>query len=295
MPFRTDLAIEAAQSHMGKLPPGVVQKEYATGQLTINTVEISSAEGARLVGKPAGSYTTITSPPLHSSAVLDEEEIDAIASRIRDMLPREGLVLVVGLGNNDITPDAIGPRCIHQILATRHISKELSEQSGLGVLRPAAAIAPGVLGQTGIETSEIIRSIVDDIHPAAVIVVDALAARSASRLGNTIQISSTGISPGSGVMNRRKELSQDTLGVPVVSIGVPTVVDANTLASDLLDCNEEDEEKCRELFEPRGEALMITPREIDLLISHACKTLALAINKALHPQMTMEDIGFLTS
>jgi spore protease len=155
-----------------------------------------------------------------------------------------------------------------------------------------------VLGQTGIETSEIIRSIVDDIAPSAVVVIDALAARSASRLGTTIQIASSGISPGSGVMNRRKELSFETLGIPVISIGIPTVVDASTLVSDIMESSEgaaDTTEIRKTLFEPNGRPMMITPREIDLLISHACKVLAMSINKALHPDMSFDEIGYLTS
>lgn len=295
MPFRTDLAMEGAEPHRGSLPAGVSVDEYEFGSLTIHSVKITGKEGAEAIGKPVGEYTTITTPPFYGSVEVEEEEISAIAREIAAMLPKQGLILVVGLGNNDITPDAVGPRTAHQILATRHISGELAEKSGIGALRPAAAIAPGVLGQTGIETSEIIRSIVRDIRPSAVVVVDALAARSASRLGNTIQIANSGISPGSGVMNSRKELSERTLGVPVVSIGIPTVVDAATLAGDLLEGGEDDLEKRRQLFEPRGQSMMITPREIDVLIGHACRTLALAINKAFQPGMTLEEIGYLVS
>ena len=295
MPYRTDLAIEAAEPHLKKLPGGVSQKERRLGNLKIECVEINEPSGAEMLGKPMGTYVTVSAPPLYSAVNIEEEEIEAIAGEIAAMLPQEGLVLVVGLGNNDITPDAIGPRAAHQVLATRHISGDAAASSGFGSLRAAAVLAPGVLGQTGIETSEIIRSVVDDIKPGAVIVIDALAARSAARLGNTIQIASSGISPGSGVMNRRKELSRETLGIPVVSIGVPTVVDAATLAGDLMDTSEEDVEKRREMFEPQGRTMMITPREIDVLVGHASKVLALAINKALHPQMTLEEITYLAS
>lgn len=295
MGFRTDLALEAVKPHDGDLPPGIEQTERQEGNLKIHRVEISDEKAARLVGKPAGDYVTVTVPAFSGAAELSEEEICAIAKEISDMLPPDGLTLVVGLGNNDITPDAIGPRTARQILATRHISGDLARQNGLPGLRPTAAIAPGVLGQTGMETAEIIRSLVKDLKPSAVIVIDALAARSASRLGNTIQIANSGISPGSGVMNSRKELSRESLGVPVISIGIPTVVDATTLASDLLDSAEEDIEKRRGLFEPEGAAMMITPREIDVLIGHACKTLSLAVNKALQPDMTLEEIGYLVS
>lgn len=293
MPYRTDLAVEGTQAS-GELP-GVEQDEERFGKLMIHTVRITDPQTARIIEKPVGEYITVTTPHFYSSHEFTEEEIDLLARRIRSMLPPEGLVLVVGLGNKDITPDAVGPRTAEQILATRHLSDSLQEESGLPGLRAVAAIAPGVLGQTGIETSEIIRSVVADIRPAAVVAVDALAARSTSRLGNTVQIANTGISPGSGVMNRRKELSEHTLGVPVISIGIPTVVDAVTLAGDLLRCGDGEMEERRELFEPDGQAMMITPREIDVLIGHACKTLSLSINKALQPDMSLEEIGYLVS
>lgn len=295
MSFRTDLALEAAQPHEKNLPGGVKHVRRNAGNLAIDAVSITDEEGARMIGKPVGEYITITTPPFSGALEVSEEEIEIIASEIRAMLPEDGLVLVVGLGNNDITPDAVGPRTARRILATRHISGELAAQNGFANLRAAAAIAPGVLGQTGIETAEIIRSLVQDLRPSAVIVIDALAARSASRLGNTVQIANNGISPGSGVMNARKELSRESIGVPVISIGIPTVVDATTLASDLLDSAEEDMEKRRGLFEPEGNAMMITPREIDVLIGHACSTLSLAVNKALQPGMTLEEIGYLVS
>lgn len=294
MPFRTDLAAESCMQYADSLPSGVVQEESVFGNLHIHNVRITDETGARLIGKPQGEYVTVTVPPFSGAVEVTEEEIGRIAGEISRMLPEEGLVLVVGLGNNDITPDAVGPRTVHQVLATRHIGGELARQSGLDKLRPAAAIAPGVLGQTGIETAEIVHSIVRDIRPAAVVVIDALAARSAARLGNTIQIADTGISPGSGVFNSRKELSRQSLGVPVISIGIPTVVDAATLASDLLDSGGDVEHR-RQMFEPQGQAMMITPREIDTLIGHACRTLSLAVNKAVQPHMTLEELGYLVS
>ena len=293
MSCRTDLAAESAALITERLP-GLLEREETIGQLRFHTVSITDQESARAVGKPMGEYITITTPPFHSGMEITEEELCEIAGRIAGMLPQSGLVLVAGLGNNDITPDAIGPRTTHRILATRHISGELGSQAGLENLRAVAALAPGVLGQTGIETSEIIGSITRDIKPAAVVVIDALAAKSTKRLGATIQVANTGISPGSGVMNSRKELSRQTLGVPVVSIGVPTVVDASTLAGDLLP-EQEEAHGLRELFEPQGRQMMITPREIDNLVSHACHILSLALNKALQPALTLEEIGHLVS
>lgn len=293
MAFRTDLALEAAEQYTDRLPRGVEQSERNENGIVVSTVRILDNEAAELVGKPAGDYVTVCVPEFSGAQELSEEQVEVIANEIRAMLPKDGLVLVVGLGNNDITPDAIGPRTVRQVLATRHISGDFAAQNGLPNLRAAAAIAPGVLGQTGIETAEIIRSLVKDLNPAAIIVIDALAARSASRLGNTVQIANSGISPGSGVMNARKELSKENLGVPVVSIGIPTVVDAATLVSDLLENAKVGFEECRSLFEPDGTCMMITPREIDVLIGRACKTLSLAVNKALQPDMTFEEIGYL--
>lgn len=291
--FRTDLAAESAAMITEELA-GLAQEKENFGSLEILTVRITDENSARAVGKPQGEYITVNTPPFHSSIEVNEQEVCQIAERIAGVLPTDGMVLVIGLGNNDITPDAIGPRTVHGILATRHISGEMKKQAGLEMLRPVAALAPGVLGQTGIESSEIVAAIVRDISPSAVVVIDALAAKSTSRLGCTIQIANSGISPGSGVMNSRKELSKATLGVPVVSVGIPTVVDASTLAGDLLPDMEESEQ-LRELFEPRGSSMMITPREIDTLISHACHTLSLAVNKALQSDMTLEEIGYLVS
>lgn len=288
MPYRTDLAAEAEILTGQQLPAGIRQETMEAGSLRIHRVGVEAGEAERIIGKPAGEYITVTTPPFSGAAEVTEEEIAAIGRELASLLPEEGLVLVVGLGNNDITPDAIGPRTIRQVLATRHIGAELAGQSGLEGLRPAAALAPGVLGQTGMETSEVIAAVVKEVKPAAVVVVDALAARSASRLGCTIQLASSGISPGSGVMNARKELSEATLGVPVVSVGVPTVVDASTLLFDLMG----EDAAARE---PSGMPMMVTPREIDVLIGHACKTLSLAINKALQPSMTLEELGYLVS
>ena len=177
-----------------------------------------------------------------------EERIQTAAKEIRSLLPEKGLVLVAGLGNSDITPDDLGPRTANMILATRHISEELARAVGLIGLRPVAVLAPGVLGQTGIETGELLYSIVQRLSPAALIVVDALASRRLDRLGCTLQISDTGISPGSGVGNARPHISRETMGVPVISMGVPTVVDAATLAADLLHCEDDAEQeqvRCR--------------------------------------------------
>ncbi len=298
MGFRTDLALEAAEalSDDERLRlegfGGAARQATKAGRLRIHRVTVPDGIVAKTLGKAPGEYITVTAPAFSGAEELSDGELCAIAREIALLLPARGLVLVVGLGNNDITPDAVGPRTVRQVLATRHISGEYAQKSGFDSLRPTAAIAPGVLGQTGMETAEVIRSLAGTLKPAAVVAVDALAARSAARLGNTIQISNGGISPGSGVMNSRAEISEPTLGVPVVSIGVPTVVDASTLAADLLKCAEPEDDK-RGLFEPEGAAMMITPREIDVLVGRAAKTLSLCINKALQPDLTLEELTYL--
>lgn len=294
--YRTDLAIELAEevqqeSQQQKMPEGLASHSHRVNSIEITTVEIQTDDMARRLQKPKGRYVTVETRPLWQSAMNLEEEICATAESLRELLPDRGSVLVVGLGNAGITPDALGPKVIEMILATRHLSNELKESIGLGHLRKVSAIAPGVMGQTGIETGEIVSALVNYIHPTAVIAVDALAARGMERLGKTIQISDTGISPGSGVLNARKELCTKTLGIPVISLGVPTVVDATTLAFDLLEDGKIQKE--RTLFHPSGEQMMITPREIDLLIGHGAKFVSLAINKALQPELSLEDITYL--
>lgn len=294
--YRTDLAIELAEevqqeSQQQKMPEGLASHSHKVNSIEITTVEIQTDDMARRLQKPKGRYVTVETRPLWQSAMNLEEEICATAESLRELLPDRGSVLVVGLGNAGITPDALGPKVIEMILATRHLSNELKESIGLGHLRKVSAIAPGVMGQTGIETGEIVSALVNYIHPTAVIAVDAQAARGMERLGKTIQISDTGISPGSGVLNARKELCTKTLGIPVISLGVPTVVDATTLAYDLLEDGKIQKE--RTLFHPSGEQMMITPREIDLLIGHGAKFVSLAINKALQPELSLEDITYL--
>ena len=208
------------------------------------------------------------------------------------LLPQEGTVLVAGLGNESITPDALGPKCLSLLLSTRHIKKELAKSLGLVPLRPVAGIVPGVLGKTGIETAEIIEAVAKKIEPCALIVVDALASRKLSRLGTTVQLTDTGISPGSGVGNTRTEISAKTLGIPVVAIGVPTVVDGATLAFDLLESAGADAQSAIKRLSDSGNErfMMVTPKEIDLVIERAAQLIAMGINSAMQREMALEDI-----
>lgn len=293
MNFRTDLAVELTTGIASNLS-GIKQTKTYHGNITIHSIEVLNDEASKLLAKPKGNYITIDVAPFGESIVTNHDEISAISQSLKNLLPKQGLILIIGLGNKKITPDGIGPLTVEQILATRHISSELAKASGLDNLRCVAAIAPGVLGQTGIESSEIAHAIAKNINPAGIIVVDAFACNSIDRLGCTIQISDTGISPGSGVANHRKELSHATIGVPVISIGIPTVIDGLTLASDLYKNNKNNGET-EDLFDHKGSSMMVTPREIDLVVERGARVISLAINQALQSDMSIEDIVYLVS
>lgn len=300
--IRTDLALEAHETaaRSGKLD-GVTNEEYTKNGIKVTRVHVLDERGEKAIGKPVGTYVTIETGKLDDvGGESYYESAETVAEEIGSMLKPvgDGLVLVAGLGNAEMTPDALGPRCVSSVLVTRHIAGELSSIKGFENMRPVAAIAPGVLGQTGVETGEIIKALVDRIHPVAVIAIDALASRRAARLGNTVQISDTGIAPGSGVGNTRFSVGSKTLGVPVISIGVPTVVDAATLAIDVLEeagiaTPPQEEEKIRASIEPGGVSLFVTPRMIDLIVEHAASLTSLAINRALHPGVSVEDLSKL--
>lgn len=286
--LRTDLVVEQAQQFEDRLPQGVSVEEYTRNGVGLTRVTISSEQGARALGRAQGQYITIDLPAVDSSVSPADDATHLLANELASMLPSLGPVLVVGLGNSDITPDALGPLAARQIFATRHIPEQVAKQTGLTGLRSVSALAPGVLGQTGIETSEIIRSMVRDLQPSAVLVIDALAARSLDRLGRTIQLADQGIAPGAGVLNSRKELSKKTLGVPVISIGIPTVVDGATMVSDLMDPTPEN-------VPERARTVMVTPRDIDAVIARGARHLSLAINSALQPRLSIEEISYLVS
>ena len=261
MNFRTDLAVEAAVNcHLN--PADVEQSSRQEGTLTLHRIRILTPQGAAAVGKPKGRYITATLPSLTDNERDLTAHATAIGQELAGMIPPEGTVLVVGLGNRTVTPDALGPATAALVLATRHIGGEFARTAGLTDLRPTAVIAPGVLGQTGTESSEAVRGVCREIHPTAVIVVDALAAGSAQRLGRTVQICDCGIAPGSGVGNDRRPLNREVLGVPVIGMGVPTVMDA------VLDGDD---------------PMFITPREVDVMIARAARLLAMSIHVALQP------------
>jgi len=285
MQYRTDLALEEKEQR-GSCR-GVKSEEKITGDVTVSKITVETEEGSRSLGKPKGCYVTIEFPALTDNSFIPDERYEAVSAQLGGLLPAEGTVLVCGLGNRRITPDALGPKTASQIAATRHIADELRRSAGFDALRSCAVISPGVLGQTGIEVVDLLRSLCRQINPSAVIVIDAMASRRLSRLGCTVQISDAGISPGAGVGNNRPSISFAELGIPVISVGVPTVVEASTLAYDLTDGRVEEN-----IISPRGETMIVTPREVDLLIDRSSRLLALSINHALHP--TLDPVELLS-
>lgn len=286
MLLRTDLAVEAREL-AGERVGGVDFRTYSENGLSISRLTVKTDKAKQTLGKDRGTYITIALPSLTDNFSATDKRLVTIGSEIRSLLPVNGLILVAGLGNEEITPDSLGPKTALKVLATRHISGELARASGLNRLRPVAVMNTGVTGQTGIETGEYILSVVKRIKPNAVVAVDALASRRLERLGTTLQISNAGISPGAGVGNHRTRINKDTIGVPVISIGVPTVVDVQTLAGDLLDSGlGGDESKLPKI----GKNMIVIPREIDLLTERASRLIGFALNAALQERFELEEL-----
>ena len=279
---RTDLAAEAHELRGGALP-GVVQEESKVQGFAVTRVEVKTAEGAAALGKPEGVYLTLT---LDEFLRREEDSFPraaaALAELLRPLLP-EGDALVAGLGNRAVTPDIIGPLAADRTLVTRHLVRSMPDR--FGGLRPVAALAPGVLASTGVESGALVRAAAEALHPACVIAVDALAARSAQRLCRTVQVSDTGIVPGSGVGNHRQALDRATLGVPVIAVGAPTVVEASTLVMDLL--GREDD------ADLPGAGLFVTPRDVDQKAADLARVIGYGISLALNPQLTVEELELL--
>ena len=286
--IRTDLALERREMCKTGEVPGVTMARSETDGCVTTVIEILNQAGAEAIAKPVGTYITLETQGFPDAAALTDGRIDALCAALEQLLPPAGDILVVGLGNPAVTPDALGPACAEQIVATRHLPEEMKNELGLTDLRPVSVLAPGVAGKTGIETSEMIASVVKEVKPAAVVAIDALAAGSVTRLARTVQLCDTGIQPGSGVGNSRKALNRETLSVPVIAIGVPTVVDAVSLAHDVLgafeDCADPPEEYA---------AMMVTPRDTDVITASAAKFIALALNCVLQKALTREEITAL--
>ena len=286
MYLRTDLAVEARELAGGSVK-GIDYKTYSESGLSISRLTVKTEKAKQTLGKDIGTYITVALPSLTDNFTSTDKRLAAIGREIRRLIPVNGLILVVGLGNEEITPDALGPKTALKVLATRHIQGELARSAGLDGLRPVAVMNTGVTGQTGIETGEYILSVVKRIRPNAVVVIDALASRRLERLGTTLQISDAGISPGAGVGNHRTRINKDTIGVPVISVGVPTVVDVQTLAGDLLGLERQGE---LENFPKLSRNMVVIPREIDLLTERASRLLGFALNAALQDRFSLSEL-----
>ena len=277
---RTDLAVEAhrVRAGAGRLE-GVEVRETDRNGFRVSTVEVRSPAASKELCKPIGVYHTVTlDPVLRREEAAFSAAAELISALIGDLLPKNDRfsALVVGLGNRAITPDAVGPQTMESVLATRHLQDQAADL--FSALRPVCAISPGVLGTTGIEAARMVKAVSADLRPDVVIVVDALACSEPERLCRTIQITDTGITPGSGVGNDREALNRDSLGVPVIAVGVPTVMDIRTVSdSDVL------------------EGLFVTPRDIDTTVSDFSKLTGYAINLALQPELLIPDLDLLLS
>lgn len=294
MAFRTDLAVEAIENRKTAAAlPHVRQSDRMLEGFAVHEVRILSEDAAREIGKPQGRYLT-----LELDALIRREEdafpraCKALSTLLRELLPRpnDGPVLIAGLGNRMITPDAIGPQTADHVIATRHLVAQ--SPAVFADWRPVSALAPGVLGQTGVETGEVICGVLDRVRPAAVIAVDALAAGRLSRLLRTVQLADTGITPGAGVGNARAALNKETLGVPVIAVGVPTVVDGATLAHEI--SSQLGQPAC-EALDDLSQPVMITTRDIDREVADISRMIGYAVNMALHPHLSVADIDLYLS
>lgn len=311
--IRTDLAMEQKErfeSDHVEVSGVVLEEEYdEEKEIKITTVRIETKNGAKAMGKPVGTYLTLEAPNM---AAADEGYHREISETLAGFLEKymkdteenqeKGYsVLVVGLGNREVTPDALGPYVVDQLNVTRHIVQEYGRYAvGKGGSRIVSAIVPGVMAQTGMESAEIIRGIVNETTPDLIMVIDALAARSTKRLNRTIQISDAGIHPGAGVGNHRSEITKDTMGIPVIAIGVPTVVDAATIVNDTMENfitaletsetlkgvgvvlqgynSAEKYELVKELIAPHLNGMFVTPKDIDDTVRRISYTISEAMN-----------------
>ncbi len=297
---RTDLAVEAKalwEESAGETTelPGVIAREETEGPYEITWVEILDAEGEEALGKPAGHYVTLDVGGLAAEGKAHyAEAAELLARELGELLPvdRKASVLVAGLGNRDMTSDAIGPQTLEHLLVTRHLIEMAPEH--FAEFRPVSAIETGVMGDTGMESGELISAVVDNVKPDCIIAVDALASRATERLFRSVQLTDTGIVPGSGVGNHRMPLTEENLGVPVIAIGVPTVVDAAPLCLDVLTEAGFDEVQMEKVAD-LGRDFFVTPRDVDEASRSMSKVLGLGISLALHPALTVEDVEMFLS
>ncbi len=319
-----DLAVEAremvteVQGEDYEIPGVLVETEDVKSYLHITRVRVTSEEGAEHLGKEQGNYITIEMPArFYGEQKIYEEMCQVCAKELAGLAEQylkneTDTVLVIGLGNWNITADALGPKVIDSLMITRHLKEYMPEEIDEGI-RPVSAISPGVLGLTGIETGEIVKGLVSRIKPSLVIAIDALCSRKVERVNTTIQFSDTGITPGAGIGNKRQAIKQETLGVPVIAIGVPTVVDAATIAGDSIDWvlrrlgeqmesqkplyrflkeleGEEKYQLIRESIAPAFGNFIVAPKEVDTIIDDISKVIANGINISLHKGITLSDV-----
>ncbi|MBP1156366.1 MULTISPECIES: GPR endopeptidase [unclassified Paenibacillus] len=321
---RTDLALEAREmaSSAGSSIPGVHTSNFEQEGILVSMIDITSREGSQALGKLPGHYITIEVPALRQKdSDLQDRVATVLAQEFEKFMKKLNIapnakVLIIGLGNWNVTPDALGPMVVENVMVTRHYFELMPDQVSPGY-RPVSAVAPGVLGTTGIETSEIVQGIVDRSKPDLVIAIDALASRSLERVNTTIQIADTGIHPGSGIGNKRKGLTLDTLGVPCIAIGVPTVVYASTIVNNAFDMmhhhfrqqtantgqilglldNMQEQERLqlvKEVLNPLGHDLLVTPKEIDQFIEDIANIIASGLNAALHEAVDVDNVAAYT-
>ena len=272
MENRTDLALECFESAEKTKLDGVIVRENNA----VTTVEVTNENGSLALGKPKGKYVTLNVQSFVTDTNVFDERLNEFSSVLKTVLPKNAAsVLVVGVGNENITADSLGPKTNDYVLATRHILPDLQKSLAADDLFNVATLTTGVLGETGIETAEIVKGIVRQISPDCVIAVDALAASSAERLGTTIQFSDSGISPGSGVGNHRDEISSTTVGVPVIAIGIPTVVSTGVISGD------------------GSDTAFVTPREIDRITEQGAKLIGMGINVCLQKSLSVSDLSAL--
>jgi len=281
---RTDLAFEANERFMKSQAPdgkidGIITEQEDFDSLWINRIKITNENGSNSLGRPIGNYITINVPDIRYDNSAFELACQKISEEIKKLITfsDDSKALVIGLGNREITPDALGHEVVSGILITNHIKEQQPEVLNEN-FRAVCAISPGVLGTTGIESAEIIRAVAEKTNPDVVIVADALAAADFGRISTTFQICDTGIQPGAGVGNNRSEISEASLGIKVIAIGVPTMIDAGNL----MDENSSDE---------NAASLMVTPRDIDAIIKKTGMAIAGGINLALHKNLTLSEIN----
>jgi len=302
-----DLAIEARDLVRGTVDreiPGVVEQVEKMEKIKITTITIKDQRGAHMMGRPIGSYVTIESPPLKiNDPYVKDEIIDAMEKNMNflfnNRLKADDTVLLVGLGNWRATADSLGPKFIEYSPITRHYHHYAPEALVEG-MRPVCGIAPGVLGITGLETFEVVEGIVNKIKPALLIVVDALAAQNVERIGTTIQMSNTGIQPGAGIGNARKALVEEKLGIPVIAIGCPTIVNASVIANQAIQkfCLNTGAiydglkaiDSIKNVLSYFGGSLAVTPKEIDEIIENSARIISMGVAKSLFPNISQEQL-----